>query len=61
MLQKFSTSNSNHFLNINQVFQEISQIVFHTSAVCVNETSAVRCFEMSAALSAVSVRKISPF
>ena len=68
-LQKISTSNSNHFLIINQVFQKVSQIVFCTSAVRGNETSAVRCFEMSAvrvseisaALSAVSVNEIFKF
>ncbi len=64
-----STSNSQLFLNINQVFQKFSQIVFSTSAVRVYETSAVRCVklsavrvsEISAALSAVSVKGFSKF
>ena len=51
------------------ISKKFSQIVFSTSTVHVNETSAVRCFKMSAvrvseisaALSAVSVRELSTF
>jgi hypothetical protein len=67
---KFSTSNSNHFLNINQEFSKL----FHRLSLVrlpyvVTNTSAVRCFEMSAvrvseifaALSAVGVNEIFKF
>ena len=61
-LQKISTSNSNHFLNINQVFQKIfTDCLSYVCRTCFNETSAVRVSEISAALSAVSVHDISQF
>ncbi len=57
---KFSTSNSNHFLNINQVFRKIfTDCLSYVCRTCFNETSAVRVSEISAALSAVSVNNIS--
>ena len=62
MLQKFSASNSNDFLNINQEFQKIfHRLSFVRLPYVFNETSAVRVLEISAALSAVSVNKISRF
>ncbi len=60
-LQKIFTSNSKLFLIINQVFQNFLQIVFRTLPYAVTNASAVRCLEMSAALSAVSVRELSTF
>ena len=61
-LQKISTSNSNHFLNVNQVFQKIfTTLSFVRLPYVFNETSAIRVSEISAALSAVSVNKILQF
>jgi hypothetical protein len=67
---KFSTSNSNHFLNINQEFQKnfhrlslvrLPYMLMKHLPYVVSKLSAVRVSEISAALSAVSVNKILQF
>jgi hypothetical protein len=70
MLQKFLHQIQIQFLNMNQVFQKIftdclfvrlPYVVMNTSAVRCFEMSAVRVSEISAALSAVSVNEIFKF
>jgi hypothetical protein len=61
-MKKFLHQIQIQFLNMNQVFQKFfTNLSFVRLPYVVTNTSAVRCVEMSAALSDISVNEISTF